>query len=454
MKPITCFKAYDLRGKLEEQLDNDVAYRVGRAFGQYLEAKKIVVGCDARSSSEPLKKALIEGLLDSGTDVVDIGQTGTEEVYFATSFLDCCGGIEVTASHNPIDYNGMKFVRENSKPISLDSGLKDIKEMAEQEKWPSDKERGSLSEQSVLDDYVTHLLGYIDHQKLSPMKIVVDSGNGVSGHVIDAIEERFQKTNVPIEFVKINHEPDSTFPNGIPNPMIEDNRTMTIQAVIDSGADIGIAWDGDFDRCFFYDEQGTFLDGYYIVGLLSEAFLAKSTESAVIFDPRTYWNTLDIAATAGGEAVMSKCGHSFIKEKMREIDAVYGGEMSAHHYFRDFYYCDSGMIPWLLIIELLSQKKQAFSTVLTDRIEKFPSSGEINFKVNDPDQIIQTILDHEYHEEYSLNELDGIDLIFKEWRFNLRKSNTEPVIRLNMEARGDQDLLEAKLKMIVDLIKQ
>lgn len=452
-KPISCFKAYDLRGQLDTELNTDVAYRVGRAFGEVLQAKTVVVGGDARATSEELKLAVAEGLMDAGVNVFDIGMVGTEEIYFATSHLACCGGIEVTASHNPIDYNGMKFVREGSKPISVDSGLKDIQKIAEEQNWSYTGIKGSLSQKDILSDYVAHLIGYIEPVNIKPLKLVVNSGNGAAGHVVDEIESQFQKVKVPVEFIKIHHDADATFPNGIPNPLLPENRSATADAVIKHGADMGIAWDGDFDRCFLFDEKGSFVEGYYIVGLLAEAFIQKNAGAKVIYDPRVYWNTEDMAQAAGGQAIMSKCGHSFIKEKMRAEDAIYGGEMSAHHYFRDFFYCDSGMIPWLLIAELLSVKGAPLSVLLADRIAKFPSSGEINYKVADADAVIKRIECHDFGEDYTINRIDGIDMIFKDWRLNLRKSNTEPVIRLNMESRGNADLIAEKLTTVEALIK-
>lgn len=451
-KPISCFKAYDIRGQLGTELNTDVAYRVGRAFGEILKAETVVVGGDARATSEELKLAVADGLMDAGVKVIDIGMVGTEEIYFATSHLNCSGGIEVTASHNPMDYNGMKFVSEDSKPISGDSGLKDIQKVAEEENWTYTGPKGSYETKDILADYVTHLMGYINAPAIKPLKLVVNSGNGAAGHVVDEIERQFAAAKIPVDFVKVHHDPDHTFPNGIPNPLLPENRAATADAVKAHGADMGIAWDGDFDRCFLFDEKGDFVDGYYIVGLLAEAFMQKQAGAKVIYDPRTYWNTQDIAESNGGTAIMSKCGHSFIKETMRKEDAAYGGEMSAHHYFRDFFYCDSGMIPWLLVIELLSVKNIPLSAMLNDRIAKFPSSGEINFRVTDADTVISRIENHDYGEPYQMNRIDGIDMIFADWRLNLRKSNTEPVIRLNMESRGQPELVEEKLDLLKQLI--
>ena len=352
MSELTCFKAYDIRGQLGTELNEEVAYRIGRAFAEFLQPKKVVLGGDVRLTSEELKQALARGICDTGADVIDIGVVGTEEVYFATSYLETDGGIEVTASHNPLDYNGMKPVRENSKPISSDTGLLQIKSMAEENNFPAVDEsaRGSIKQVSILEPYLDHLLDYIDQSAITPMKLVMNAGNGAAGHVVDAIEERFKSSGIPVEIVKIFNQQDGNFPNGIPNPILHENRAPTIDAVLEHKADMGIAWDGDFDRCFLVDEKGNFIEGYYIVGLLAEAFLSKNPGAKVVHDPRLTWNTIDVAKRGGGEAIQSKTGHAFIKERMRLEDAVYGGEMSAHHYFRDFFYCDSGMIPWLLVL--------------------------------------------------------------------------------------------------------
>jgi phosphomannomutase len=453
-KELTCFKAYDIRGQLGTQLNETIVYNIARAFGETLKPKVIVVGGDARETSESLKLAAAKGLRDAGVDVLDIGMVGTEEIYFATSHLGTDGGIEVTASHNPIDYNGMKLVREGSRPISGDTGLFDIKAAAEAEKWSDvdSAKRGSYTEVSILADYVQHLLTYINPKQIKPLKLVVNSGNGAAGHVIDELEIQFKAYGIPIEFIKVHHEPDPTFPNGIPNPLLIENRAHTADAVLKHGADMGIAWDGDFDRCFLFDEKGVFVEGYYIVGLLAEAFLQKNTGAKIIFDPRVYWNTVDIIDANQGQAVMSKTGHAFIKERMRKEDAVYGGEMSAHHYFRDFFYCDSGMIPWLLVAELLCVKNQTLSSLVKDRIAKFPSSGEINFKVDDADAVFERISAYDWGESYELGDIDGLDMVFQAWRFNIRSSNTEPLIRLNLESKANIALVQEKLAIMEKLI--
>ena len=439
MTQLTCFKAYDIRGKLGTELNEDIAYKIGRAYGQIYQPQTVVVGCDIRLSSEDLKQATIRGLNDAGVNVLDLGMTGTEEVYFGAFHLDVQGGIEVTASHNPMDYNGMKLVRENSRPISADTGLKEIQALAESGEFTKTTVKGSTEKYNILPEFIEHLMTYIDPAKIIPLKLVVNAGNGAAGHVIDAIEGKFKTLNVPIKFIKIHHEADGTFPNGIPNPLLVENRDSTRNAVLEHGADMGLAWDGDFDRCFLFDEKGQFIEGYYIVGLLAQAFLLKQSGEKIVHDPRLVWNTLDIAEQYKGETVQSKSGHAFIKQVMREHNAVYGGEMSAHHYFRDFSYCDSGMIPWLLAISVLSETQQTLSSLVEDMIEKFPCSGEINFKVADTQATIQKIFDHFADQNPAIDETDGVSLNFGAWRLNVRASNTEPLLRLNIESRKDQN---------------
>ena len=450
---LTCFKAYDIRGRLGEELNEDIAYRIGRAYAVYLTPKSVVIGADMRHSSAPLKRALANGLLDEGVDVIDLGMTGTEEVYFATFHLGVDGGIEVTASHNPMDYNGMKLVRAGARPVSGDTGLHDIQRLAEANAFTAPKPRGQLTVCNVLPDFVQHLLTYIDVDHMQPLKLVVNAGNGAAGHVIDGIEQAFQALKVPITFIKVHHEADGSFPNGIPNPLLPENRSATSDAVLAHGADMGIAWDGDFDRCFLFDEAGAFIEGYYIVGLLAAAFLAKHPQQKIIHDPRLTWNTQDIVAQACGQAVMSKTGHAFIKERMRLENAIYGGEMSAHHYFRDFAFCDSGMIPWLLVCALLSQTGKPLSALVAERIALFPCSGEINFKVMNVKQSIARIEAHFMAQHPVIDRTDGLSMDFGAWRFNLRGSNTEPLLRLNVESRADSQLVQRQVEAIGHLIR-
>ena len=448
-----CFKAYDIRGRLGTEINENIAYRIGRAFAQFLNAKRVVIGGDIRLSTESLKSALARGLIDSGTDVLDIGMTGTEEIYFSSFHLDVDGGIEVTASHNPIDFNGMKLVGRGARPISGDTGLNEIQRLVEENNFLPPKNRGSFKKISTENDYISHLLSYIKLSNIKPLKLVVNAGNGAAGHIIDAIEDKFQQAKVPVEFIKIHHNPDGTFPNGIPNPLLPENRKATAEAVREHKADIGIAWDGDFDRCFLFDENGEFIEGYYIVGLLAGAFIAKKPGEKIIHDPRLTWNTIDIVEAAGGIPIQSKTGHAFIKERMRSENAIYGGEMSAHHYFRDFAYCDSGMIPWLLIAELMSVKEKKLSKLVGERIDAYPCSGEINTTVKNGEATITKI--KEYFSELNpvIDLTDGVSLDFDSWRMNIRISNTEPLLRLNIETKKDRDLLYEKVVEICQIIE-
>lgn len=453
---ISCFKAYDVRGELDVNLDNAIAYRIGRAFAQYLndgeENPVIVVGSDIRPSSESLKQSAIDGITDAGVDVIDLGMVGTEEVYFATSHYGAIGGIEVTASHNPINYNGLKMVRKNSRPISGDTGLADIRTIAERGEFVvADKGRVTLNTDKTA--YIDKLMSFTDTTKFTPKKIVVNSGNGSAGPVVDELQKRLGDN---IELIKVHHTPDGSFPNGIPNPMIIANQKATSDAVIAHGADFGVAFDGDFDRCFLFDEHGRFIEGSYIVGMLAEVFLKKHQGESIVYDPRVIYNTENVIAQNGGTPAISKSGHSFIKQVMRETGAIYGGEMSAHHYFRDFAYCDSGMIVWLLVIELLSVTGKTLSELVNGHINDFPSSGELNFRLGQKTASeIGELLEQKYHAlNPTKNTLDGLSLDFGNWRFNLRSSNTEPLIRLNVETKGDKELLKERTDEILTILDE
>ena len=447
MQEITCFKAYDVRGRVPDQLNDDIARRIGRAYADVVKPRQVVVGHDIRLTSEAIKAAVTEGLLEQGVDVYDIGLCGTEEIYFATSHAGMDGGIAITASHNPTDYNGMKFVREESRPISGDTGLFDIKKLAEQDQFTPAAERGQWYPLNTSEAYVQHLLSYVDTASLKPLKIVVDAGNGGAGRVVDLLEQ-----HLPFEFIKLHHNADGNFPNGVPNPLLPENRVAATAAVRDHGADLGLGWDGDFDRCFFYDEDGSFIEGYYVVGLLAEAFLKQQGPARIVHDPRLTWNTVDIVQSLGGEAVQSKTGHAFIKERMRLENAVYGGEMSAHHYFRDFAYCDSGMIPWLLVAGLISSSGQPISKLVAERMAAYPCSGEINRTIENP-VVVLTKIEAVYRDQAeSVEHVDGLSMSMGEWRFNVRMSNTEPVVRLNVESRGDQALMKEKTTELLALM--
>ncbi len=447
MTEITCFKAYDVRGRVPEQLNEDIAYRIARGYADFVQPRRVAVGRDIRLSSADLARAVIRGLTDAGVDVVDIGVGGTELVYFATFHAGLDGGIMVTASHNPPNYNGMKFVREESRPISADTGLQEIRALAERNDFAAVANEGSVTELDIKPDYIEHLLSYVDVATLAPLKIVMNPGNGGAGPIVDLLEP-----HLPFEFIKLHHEPDGTFPNGVPNPMLAANRQSTIDRITATGADLGLAWDGDYDRCFFFDEQGRFIEGYYVVGLLARSFLDKSPGDRIIHDPRLIWNTLEIVRQAGGKAIQSKSGHAFIKQAMREHDAAYGGEMSAHHYFRDFSYADSGMIPWLLVVEIMGQTGKSLSALVEERIALFPASGEINRTVDDEAEVLARIESLYAKDAISVDHMDGVSVEFADWRFNLRASNTEPLVRLNVETRNDPELMRVRTEELLEAV--
>ncbi|MEO6300656.1 MAG: phosphomannomutase [Paracoccaceae bacterium] len=449
MTRLTCFTAYDVRGRVGENLDEGIAYRIGRGFARVLAARRVVIGRDCRATSMALSEAVIRALLDEGAEVLDLGLAGTEEMYHATTEFGADGGITVTASHNPIDYNGMKMVGRGAAP--LDGGqLGDIRGLAEANKFGPGRTGGSRTDISVRARvaYVATVLSFVDVGALNPLTIVVNAGNGAAGPTFDAIAAALALRGAPLRFVRMHHAPDGSFPHGIPNPLLPENRPLTAAAVVAAGADFGVAWDGDFDRCFLFDETGAFVDGEYVVGLLAQAFLAREPGARIVHDPRVIWNTQDVVAAAGGVAVQVRTGHAFIKQAMRDMAAVYGGEMSAHHYFRDFTYCDSGMIPWLMIAELLCRQGVPLSEVLADRRAAFPSSGEMNFTLVNPAEAIARVRQHFAPLAVSVDEMDGLGLSFAGWRFNLRASNTEPVVRMNVESRGGAELMAGRVAAI------
>lgn len=451
---LTCFKAYDVRGELGVNLDSAIAYRIGRATAQHFQATNIVIGFDARETSPELAAAVMRGICDSGSNVMSIGLAGTEEMYWAVTEFKVCAGIEITASHNPINYNGLKIVKSGSQPLSDQEDFQAIKLLAENETWVENISKGSIKDisEEARKKYVQLVLSFINDSNLKPLKIVVNCGNGAAGPTFDAIANELNLLGAPLEFIRVHHDPDHTFPNGIPNPLLPENHSATGDEVKLEGADFGVAFDGDFDRCFFFDALGDFVPGEYVVGLLASIFLDKEAGAKIVHDPRVVWNTQDIVSEKSGATVQSKTGHAFIKQTMRAHEAVYGGEMSAHHYFRDFAYCDSGMIPWLLMAELISTSGKSLDELVADRFRKFPTSGEQNFIVADPDRVIATIL-AKYGNTAELDDMDGVSLSFFNWRFNLRKSNTEPLIRLNVEARGEQVGFEQKINDLKELIE-
>lgn len=441
---LPAFKAYDIRGRVPDELNPDIAYRLGLAYAHQFKPKRIALGRDCRLSSASLQQALAQAFNAEDVEVLDIGLCGTEEIYWAAQQPGVDGGIQVTASHNPMDYNGMKLVRAGAVPISGDTGLRELEQRVAGSTAIAPDGAPQMKQVSFRESYVEHLLGYVKGVKLKPLKIVVNAGNGVAGAVIDALEP-----HLPFEFIKVHHEADGNFPNGIPNPLLPEMRTDTIKAVREHKADFGVAWDGDFDRCFLFDESGEFIEGYYIVGLLAEAMLKLEPGGKIIHDPRLTWNTVDIVEQAGGRPVLSKTGHAFIKERMRLENAIYGGEMSAHHYFRDFAYCDNGNIPWLLVAALVSASGKPLSTLVAERMRAFPASGEINRKVADVKATIARLEAAYAPQAQAVDKTDGISLDFGSWRFNLRGSNTEPVLRLNVESRGDEALMRARTEEIL-----
>ena len=452
-RTLTAFKAYDLRGRLGEDMDEDVAYRLGRAAAELYEAQSVVIGWDARATSAGLASAVARGVTEAGADAWTIGLAGTEEMYCATAELGACLGIEVTASHNPIDYNGMKLVAAGARPLDPGTDFQTLRRRAEAAAWRKAGRLGEALDKSAeaRRRYVEKVLSFIDIKTLTPLKILINSGNGAAGPTFDAIADALAARGAPLTFARHHHEPDPSFPNGIPNPLLPENHAATAEAVRAADADFGVAFDGDFDRCFLFDERGDFVPGEYLVGLLAETFLARAPGAAIVHDPRVIWSTEAAIAAGGGEAVCAKTGHAYIKAAMREHDALYGGEMSAHHYFRDFHCCDSGMIPWLLIAGRLSATGQKLSELIAERRAAHPSSGERNFTVENAERAIAAVIDT-FEAGATLDETDGVSLEFADWRFNLRKSNTEPLVRLNVEARGGAIDIEARVAEIAGVL--
>jgi len=451
---LTCFKAYDIRGEIGVNIDEGIAYSIGRAVAQHFGAKSVVIGFDARETSPAFAVAAARGAMDAGADVLDIGMAGTEEMYWAVTEFGACAGIEVTASHNPINYNGMKIVKSGSQPLDDAADFQVIKALAGSQDWGAPTRVGETRDvaDAAREKYIGRVLGFVDVATLAPLKIVINSGNGAAGPTVDALIHKLASQGASIEVIRVHHDPDSTFPNGIPNPLLPENHAATADVVVREGADMGVAFDGDFDRCFFFDGAGRFVPGEYVVGLLAAIFLDKEAGGKVVHDPRVIWNTQDIVEDKGGVAIQSKTGHAFIKQTMRAEGAIYGGEMSAHHYFRDFAYCDSGMIPWLLVAELVSKSGRSLADWVRDRFAAFPSSGETNFRVADAGAAIDRVLAAYRDDALSLDETDGVSLALADWRFNLRRSNTEPLVRLNIESRGGSEGLADRVSDIAELL--
>lgn len=455
--PLHCFKAYDVRGRVPDEVNEEVAYWSGHALVRLVSPRRVVVGRDMRLSGRALQDAFSRGVMDAGADVLDIGLVGTEQVYFATWHLQADAGAMITASHNPADYNGMKFVRERAIPISGDTGLSQMGSWvaaALQGSGPlarpeSGAHRGTISKIDPTPAYVEHLMGYVNPSALSPLRVVANGGDGMAGPLVEILRDR-----LPLEFLPMHMVPDGTFPRGVPNPLLPENRAVTADAVIKENADLGLAWDGDCDRCFFFDENGAFIEGYYLVGLLAQEALKDHPGGRIVHDPRLVWNTIEMVREAGGIPIMNKSGHAFIKERMRREDALYGGEMSAHHYFRRFAYCDSGMIPWLLVASLMSRTGKRLSALVGDRVARFPVSGEINLELRDPAAALAGLKAALAPGALSVDETDGVSVEYPQWRVNVRMSNTEPVVRVNLETRADVDLLHEKTADVLDLLRR
>jgi phosphomannomutase len=443
---LECFKAYDVRGKVPSELNEEIAYRIGRAFAEVIRPKSVCLGYDARLSGPSLLQALAKGLNDSGSDVIDLGMVGTEMVYFATAYYGYDGGMMITASHNPAEYNGIKMVRQESRPISSDSGLGEIEKLAFENQF-SAIGTGTISQKDVYPDYVNHLLKMVAPNQLKPLKVLASPGNGAAGPLLEKL-----LPHLPLQVTGMDMEPDGRFPHGVPNPILPEARKRIEDRLRESDFDFGVAWDGDYDRCFFLDEKGEFIEGYYIVGLLAQDMLTQHPGASIVIDPRLIWNSLDIISDMGGKAVLCKSGHAFIKEKMREVDAVYGGEMSAHHYFKESWYTDGGMPPFLMVARLVSASGKSLGELVAERIERFPCSGEINSTVANVAATLDKVERH--YPGGVVSKIDGLSIEFDNWRFNLRGSNTEPVIRLNVETRGDRSLLEQKTKELLSLIRE
>jgi phosphomannomutase len=447
MEKLSSFKAYDIRGKVPSDLNSDLAYKVGKTIVKYLNCKSVVIGRDVRESSPELANALSNGITDAGSDVFDLGLCGTEMIYFGTPFLNADVGVMITASHNPPEYNGLKFVKKGSIPFGYDSGLNEIERMIINNEIPENTSaKGKVINKDIMNEFIASLHKFFDKDKIKPYKVVVNAGNGCVGPALDRLEKL-----LPIEMIKMFHEPDSKFPNGVPNPLLPENRQPTIDAIKKQNADLGVAWDGDYDRCFFFDEQGNFIEGYYIVGLLAKSILKTNPGEKIVHDPRLTWNTIEVVNKAGGEAIVSKSGHAFIKQKMREVNSIYGGEMSAHHYFRDNFYSDSGLIPFLLILQLMSDENAKLSELVGEMIKAYPCSGEINSTVTNAAEKIEII--KEKYKDGMIDELDGLSVEYPEWRFNIRMSNTEPLVRLNVESRRDENLMNEKTEELLKLIR-
>lgn len=451
------FKAYDVRGIYPSEINEQDVYKIAKAYCEFVKPSEVVIGCDVRLSSPSLKQAAIKAVVDQGIKVIDVGEISTDMLYFAVANYGYAGGFSLTASHNPKEYNGAKFVREQSRPISSDTGLFEIRDIAiKDESDPpaggKDFEIGEenlklVEKKNIMDDYIAKIKTFADFSKFKNLKIVANPNFGVGGRAIDKLLEG---TNINV--IKLNWESDGNFPKGRPDPLIPENREEISELVIENGADFGVAWDADADRCFFFTEKGEFIEGYFITALLGKIFLERNSGATILHDPRLIWAIRDIAIQNGGKDIINKSGHAFIKERMRKDNVVFGGEMSAHYYFRDYFYCDNGLIPFVMMLEFLSTQEKSLSEIMTEMFwNKYFVSGEINSEVSDVKSKIT-----EAKEKYSdgtIDEIDGVSIEFPDWRFNLRGSNTEPVIRLNVEAKS-KELMERKRDELLELIRK
>jgi phosphomannomutase len=443
------FKRYDIRGRLGIDLDEAIAHQIARAFATVTGAGAIVLAQDCRESSPALAHAVAAGLMAQGARVLDLGLAGTEEMYFATAQLGAVGGIMVTASHNPRDYNGMKLVGPGAVPLS-DEVFARVKALTDQDfdRLPGGSRHDAGATRAA---YVAHVAGLVG--PVGPLRVLVNAGNGAAGPTLDALAEGMAARGAQLDLVRMHHAPDGSFPNGIPNPLLAENRPQTEAAVRAAGVDMGVAFDGDFDRCFLFDDTGRFLDGEHVVALLARAQLALHPGAAIVHDPRVLWAVQDTVARARGRSVLAPTGHVFLKAAMRREAAVYGGEMSAHHYFRDFMCCDSGMIPWLLVAGLMSVSGESLADMVGALRRDFPSSGEINFTVPDTAAMVDRVRAALGPQARAEDWTDGLSLDFGDWRLNLRASNTEPLLRLNVEARGDAGLVAQGVTRVRALIE-
>jgi phosphomannomutase len=443
------FKAYDVRGLYPTELDEDGAYRIGRAYVEHFEPRSIAVGRDMRLSAPAMSAAVVEGAADGGADVLDIGLVGTEMLYHAVGELGLEGGICVTASHNPKDYTGMKIVRRGALPVGGDSGLAQVRDGAAGGFGPVG-ERGSVRQEDVWPSFVKKVLSFVDPAAIEPLRVVVDAANGMAGVMLPPVLERLPQ----LEVVRCYFEPDGSFPNHEPNPLLPENREFVVSRTREEGADLGVAFDGDADRCFFVDDTGEFVPGDFVTALLAEAVLGKEPApgAKVIYDVRASRAVPETIERAGGVPLVNRVGHAFIKHRMRKEDAVFAGEVSAHYYFRDFSQADSGVVPFLLMLELLSKRGKRLSELLAPYRERFFLTGEINTPVADVALKLQELKERYATEGARISHLDGVSVDFEDWHFNVRPSNTEPLLRLNLEALSPE-LLEEKEDEVLELIR-